>query len=84
MLGTGLIFRVIEFVHNVCDPLILFLGTVIETISSVRERAKIRNEENQKEIDRIYGKYRGGYIPSNNTKSDKTAEKAIKNVGKKG
>ena len=32
----------------------------------------------------LYGKYRGGYIPSNNTKSDKTAEKAIKNVGKKG
>lgn len=55
-----------------------------ELRKTARERAKIRNEENQKEIDRIYGKYRGGYIPSNNTKPDKTAEMAMRNAGKKG
>ena len=54
-----------------------------ELRKTARERAKIRNEENQREIDRIYGKYKGTYIPSNNTKSDKTAENAIRNAAKK-
>lgn len=42
-----------------------------------REKAKIRNAENQKEIDRIYGEYNSLYTPFNNTKSDPTANKAI-------
>ena len=42
-----------------------------------REKAKIRNAENQKELDRIYGEYNSLYTPFNNTKSDPTANKAI-------
>lgn len=42
-----------------------------------REKAKVRNAENQKEIDRIYGTYKSLYTPSNNTKSDPTANRAI-------
>ena len=42
-----------------------------------REKAKQRNAENQKEIDRIYGVYQSSYTPFNNTKSDPTANKAI-------
>lgn len=45
-----------------------------------RDKAKERNRENQKELDRIYGNYRTLYTPSNNTKADTTANKAIKNV----
>lgn len=43
-----------------------------------REKAAMKNAENQKEIDRIYGEYKSKYIPSNNTKADPTAKKAIK------
>lgn len=43
-----------------------------------RGKAGIRNAENQKEIDKIYGKYKALYTPSNNTKSDNTARQAIK------
>lgn len=42
-----------------------------------REKAKVRNAENQKEIDRIFGEYKSLYTPFNNTKSDSTANKAI-------
>lgn len=42
-----------------------------------REKARIRNAENQKEIDRLYGQYKSLYTPFNNTKSDSTAQKAI-------
>lgn len=73
-----------EIVHYIRENDLISDEKLDELRKTARERAKIRNEENQKEIDRIYGKYRGGYIPSNNTKSDKTAEKAIKNAGKKG
>ena len=45
-----------------------------------REKAKVRNLENQKELDRIYGNYRALYTPSNNTKADKTANTAIRNM----
>lgn len=47
-----------------------------------REMAKEKNAETQKEIDRIYGKYTSLYTPSNKTKSDPTAVKAIRNVKK--
>ena len=42
-----------------------------------REKAEVRNAENQKQIDRIYGKYNSLYTPFNNTKADPTAKKAI-------
>ena len=42
-----------------------------------RKKAELRNAENQKEINRIYGKYNGLYMPCNNTKRDPTAKKAI-------
>lgn len=45
-----------------------------------REKAKQKNYENQKEIDRIYGRYKELYVPSNQTKADKTANTAIKKV----
>ena len=45
-----------------------------------REKANERNLENQKELDRIYGNYRALYTPSNNTKVDKTANTAIRNM----
>lgn len=45
-----------------------------------REKANERNLENQKELDRIYGNYRALYTPSNNTKADKTANTAIRNM----
>ena len=41
MPGAGLIFRVIEFVDNVRDPVILFFGTVIKTVGSIREGTEI-------------------------------------------
>ena len=41
MPGAGLIFRVIEFVDNVRDPSILFLGTVIKTVGPIREGTEI-------------------------------------------
>ena len=80
--GSG--YELSEIVHYIRENDLISDEKLDELRKTARERAKIRNEENQKEIDRIYGKYRGGYIPSNNTKSDKTAEKAIKNAGKKG
>lgn len=81
---SGSSYELSEIVHYIRENDLISDEKLDELRKTARERAKIRNEENQKEIDRIYGKYRGGYIPSNNTKSDKTAEKAIKNVGKKG
>lgn len=45
-----------------------------------REKARARNAETQKEIDRIYGTYKSLYTPSNNTKSDPTANKAISHL----
>lgn len=45
-----------------------------------REKAKVKSAENQREIDRIYGVYNSSYTPFNNTKSDPTAKKAIRNI----
>ena len=47
-----------------------------------RKKAKERNLQNQKEIDRIYGNYKSLYTPFNNTKADTTANKAIGRVNK--
>ena len=45
-----------------------------------REKAKAKSAESQREIDRIYGVYNSSYTPFNNTKSDPTAKKAIRNI----
>lgn len=45
-----------------------------------REKAKERNAENQKELDRIYGEWDKLDTPFNRTKRDDTAKKAIRNV----
>ncbi len=73
-----------EIVHYIRENNLISDEKLDELRNIAREKAKIRNEENQRELDRIYGKYKGTYIPSNNTKSDKTAEKAIRNTEKKG
>lgn len=49
-----------------------------------REKAEIRNAENQMNLDRIYGEYKSLYIPANTTKSDPTSTSAIRNVKKGG
>lgn len=71
-----------EIVHYVKENNLISDEKLSELRETARERARIRNEENQKEIDRLYGKYKGLYIPSNNTKSDKTANRAIRNAEK--
>lgn len=81
---SGSSYELSEIVHYIRENNLISDEKLDELRKTARERAKIRNEENQKEIDRIYGRYKGTYIPSNNTKSDKTAEKAIRNIGKKG
>ena len=45
-----------------------------------RKKAEVKNAENQKEIDRIYGEYKSTYTPSNKTKADPTANKAMSNL----
>ena len=80
---SGSSYELSEIVHYIRE-MILFPMKARRVKKNCKRKSKIRNEENQKEIDRIYGKYKGGYVPSNNTKSDKTAEKAIKNAEKKG
>lgn len=47
-----------------------------------RKKAKQKDLENQKELDRIYGQYKKLYMPANKTKADPTAKKAIKQVNR--
>ena len=49
-----------------------------ELRKTARMKAKERDAENQKEIDRIYGAYNSLYSPVNKTKADPTANKAIR------
>lgn len=79
---SGSSYELAEIIRYIRENNLISDEKLDELRKTARARAKIRNEENQKEIDRIYGKYRGSYIPSNNTKSDKTAEIAIRNAGK--
>ena len=72
-----------EIVHYIRENSLASDEKLDELRKIARDKVRIRNKENQKEIDRIYGRYKGTYIPSNNTKSDRTAEKAIRNVEKK-
>ena len=81
---SGSSYELSEIVHYIRENNLVSDEKLDELRKIARERVKIRNEENQREIEKIYGKYKGTYIPSNNTKSDKTAEKAMRNVEKKG
>lgn len=42
-----------------------------------KQKAKEKNEKDQKEIERVYGTYKSTYDPFNRTKSDPTANAAI-------
>lgn len=49
---------------------------------AARKKAAKKNEENQKEINRLYGNFKSLYTPHNNTMADKTANTAIRNVSR--
>lgn len=53
-----------------------------ELRSVARENAKLKNEREQKEIERIYGNFKNRITPFNNTKSDPTTNNALKNYEK--
>lgn len=66
-----------ELVHYIRENNLITDEKLDELRKNARKKANQKNAENQKEIDRIYGKYQGLYTPSNNTKADPTANKAI-------
>lgn len=70
------IIHYIRTEHLVSDKKLDELRTV------AREKAERKNAENQKEIERLYGKYRGLSTPFNNTMNDSTASTAIRNIRK--
>lgn len=55
---SGSSYELSEIVHYIRENDLISDEKLDELRKTARERAKIRNEENQKEIDRIYGKYR--------------------------
>lgn len=69
-----------EIVHYLRDNNLISDEKLDELRAIAREKAKERNIENQRELDRIYGNYKAMYTPSNNTKADTTAKKAMKNM----
>ena len=69
-----------EIVHYLRENKLITDDKLSELKDIGREKAKDRNLQNQKEIDRIYGNYNALYTPSNNTKADPTANKAIKKL----
>ena len=69
-----------EIVHYLRENHLISDKKLDELRAIAREKAKERNRENQRELDRIYGNYRAMYTPSNNTKADTTAKKAMKNI----
>lgn len=66
-----------ELVHYLRENNLITEEKLDELRQIARDKAKRRNEENQKEIDRIYGQYKSLYTPANNTKADPTARKAM-------
>lgn len=66
-----------ELVHYLRANNLITDEKLEELRQKARERANIRNAENSKEIERIYGKYKSLYTPANKTKPDPTAKKAI-------
>jgi len=69
-----------EIVHYLRENHLITDEKLDELRAIARDKATERNIENQRELDRIYGNYKSLYTPSNNTKADSTAKKAIKNM----
>ena len=69
--------KYIELKQYVIQNNLITFDKIDELEEIAMEKAKERNLKNQKEIERIYGKYTSLYTPFNNTKADTTANKAI-------
>ena len=69
-----------EIVHYLRENKLVSDEKLDELRQIARKKANVRNTENQREIDRIYGVYSSAYTPFNNTKSDPTANKAISKI----
>lgn len=72
-----------EIVHYLLANNLITQEKLDELDAIARKKAEIKNAEEQANIDRIYGTYKSLYTPSNNTKSDPTANKAIARSNKK-
>ena len=74
-----------EIVHYIRENNLISDETLDSLREKAREKAKERNKENEMKIKRLYGSFHAMYTPSNNTKRDDTAQKAINNLerGKK-
>lgn len=66
-----------EIVHYLLQNNLITHEKLDELRAIARNKAKERNIQNQKELDRIYGNYKSLYTPCNKTKNDSTANKAI-------
>lgn len=74
-----------ELVHYVREHDLITDEKLNELRVIAREKAKALNQEEQKEIDRLYGDYKSLYNPVNVTNADPTARKALSNMrGEKG
>lgn len=82
---TTLLCEMSEIVHYLRENNLITDEKLDELRKIARDKAEKKNAECQKEIDRIYGAYTDLYVAHNNTKSDPTATKAIRNMdgGKK-
>lgn len=69
-----------EITHYIRENKLISDEKLDELRQIARKKANVKNAENQREIDRIYGVYNSSYTPFNNTKSDPTAKKAISNI----
>lgn len=69
-----------EITHYIRENKLISDEKLDELRQIARNKAKAKNAENQREIDRIYGVYNSSYTPFNNTKSDPTAKEAISNI----
>ena len=69
-----------EITHYIRENKLISDEKLDELRQIARKKANVKNAENQREIDRIYGVYNSSYTPFNNTKSDPTAKEAISNI----
>lgn len=69
-----------ELTHYLIENNLITYEKLDEIRARARKKAEERNKENQKEIDKIYGKYTSLYTPSNQTKADPTAKRALNHM----
>lgn len=67
-----------EIVHYIRENHLVSDEKLDELRSVARGKAKLKNEQEQKEIERIYGNFQNLRTPFNKTKSDPTANAALK------